>query len=50
MGRCVATPAGILFGLAAWFAATGRRVAAFLEKLLFAGGEGEFLTAIATRK
>jgi hypothetical protein len=39
-----------LLSLAAWFAATGRGVAAFLEELLFASREGKFLTAVATGK
>jgi hypothetical protein len=39
-----------LLSLAAWLAATGRGVAAFLEELLFAGREGKFLTAVATGK
>ena len=50
MGGCVATSGGALLRLAAWFAATGRGVAALLEELLFTGGEGEFLTAVATGK
>ena len=50
MGRCVATAPGTLLSLAAWFAATGRGVAAFLEELLYTCGEGEFLTAVATGK
>jgi hypothetical protein len=50
MGACVPTSAGTLFSLAAWFAATGRRVAAFLKELLFASREGKFLTAVATGK
>jgi hypothetical protein len=36
--------------LAAWFAAAGRGVAAFLEELLFTCGKGKFLTAVATGK
>jgi hypothetical protein len=50
MGGCVATSAGTLLGLAAWFAAAGRGVAALLEELLFTCGEGKLLTAIATGK
>jgi hypothetical protein len=51
MGRSVAAaPGRALFGLAARFAASRRRVAAFLEKLLLSGGENKFLTAVATRK
>ena len=50
MGGCVATSGGALLSLAAWFAATGRGVAALLEELLFTGGEGKFLTAVATGK
>jgi hypothetical protein len=50
MGRGVATPAAALLGLPAWFAASGRGVAAFLEKLLFTSSENKFLTAIATGK
>jgi hypothetical protein len=51
MGRRVAAAtAGALLRLAARFAAAGRRVAAFLEKLLFASSEGKFLTAVATGK
>jgi hypothetical protein len=50
MGRSVATTAaaGTLFSLAAWLTAPGRRVAAFLEKLLFTSSEDKFLTAVAT--
>jgi hypothetical protein len=43
-------PAGALFCLAARFAAPGRGVAPFLEKLLFTSGENKFLTAVATGK
>ena len=50
MGGCVATSGGVLLSLAAWFAATGRGVAALLEELLFTCGEGKLLTAIATGK
>ena len=51
MGRSVAaSAAGALLSLAAWFAAPGRGVAAFLEKLLFTSGENKFLTAVATGK
>jgi hypothetical protein len=50
MGRSVASSGGALFRLAARFAAPGRGVAAFLEKLLFTGGENKFLTAVATGK
>jgi hypothetical protein len=39
-----------LLCLAAWFAATGRGVAAFLEELLFTCGKSKFLTAVATGK
>jgi hypothetical protein len=46
----MAASGGALLSLAAWFAATGRGVAALLEELLFAGGEGKFLTAVATGK
>jgi hypothetical protein len=46
MGGSVA--AATLFSLAAWFAASGRGVAAFLEKLLFTSSEDKFLTAVAT--
>ena len=50
VGRCVASAATgeALLSLAAWFAATGRGVAALLEELLFTCGEGKFLTAVAT--
>ncbi len=49
MGRSVATPAAAtLLSLAAWLAASGRRVAAFLEKLLFPSSKDKFLTAVAT--
>jgi len=41
---------GALLRLPARFAASGRGVAAFLEKLLFTGGENKFLTAVATGK
>jgi hypothetical protein len=47
MGRSV-TSAPTLFSLAARFAAPGRGVAAFLEKLLFTSSENKFLTAVAT--
>jgi hypothetical protein len=47
MGGSVAAAATLL-SLAAWFAASGRRVAAFLEKLLFTSSEDKFLTAVAT--
>jgi hypothetical protein len=50
MGGCVAASAGALLRLAAWFAAAGRRVAAFLKELLFTSSEGKFLTAVATGK
>jgi hypothetical protein len=43
-------PSRALLGLAARFAASGRRVAAFLKELLLSGGEDKFLTAVATRK
>jgi hypothetical protein len=46
MGGSVA--AATLLSLAAWFAASGRGVAAFLEKLLFTSSEDKFLTAVAT--
>jgi hypothetical protein len=45
-----ATAGEALLSLAAWFAATGRGVAAFLKELLFASCEGKFLTAVATGK
>jgi hypothetical protein len=45
-----AAPGRALLGLTARFAASRRRVAAFLKKLLLSGGENKFLTAIATRK
>jgi hypothetical protein len=49
MGRSVTpTAAAALLSLAAWLAASGRGVAAFLEKLLFPSSEDKFLTAIAT--
>jgi hypothetical protein len=50
MGRSMAPTAatGALFCLAAWLAAAGRGVAAFLEKLLFTSSEDKFLTAVAT--
>jgi hypothetical protein len=49
MGRSVpATAAGTLLSLAAGFTASGRGVAAFLEKLLFPSSEDKFLTAVAT--
>jgi hypothetical protein len=50
MGGSVAASGGALLRLAAWFATPGRGVAAFLEKLLFTGGENKFLTAVATGK
>jgi hypothetical protein len=50
MGRSMAAPACALLGLAARFAASRRRVAALLEKLLLSGGENKFLTAVATSK
>jgi len=52
MGRSMAAaaPGRALLGLAARFAASRRRVAAFLKKLLLSGGEHKFLTAVATRK
>jgi hypothetical protein len=43
-------PGRALLGLAARFAASRRRVAAFLKKLLLSGGEHKLLTAVATRK
>jgi hypothetical protein len=43
-------PGRALLSLAARFAASRRRVAAFLKKLLLSGGEDKFLTAVATRK
>ena len=47
---CVGTRAltRTLFRLAARFAAPGRGVSALLEELLFARGENELLTAVAT--
>jgi hypothetical protein len=48
MGRSVTPAARTLFSLTARFAAPGRRVAAFLEKLLFTSSEDKFLTAVAT--
>ena len=50
MGRSVAptAAAGTLLSLAAWLTASGRGVAAFLEKLLFPSSEDKFLTAVAT--
>jgi hypothetical protein len=50
MGRSVAPAAatGALLSLAAWLAASGRGVAAFLEKLLFTSSKDKFLTAVAT--
>jgi hypothetical protein len=50
MGRGVAPTAatGTLLCLAAWLAAAGRGVAAFLEKLLLTSSEDKFLTAVAT--
>jgi hypothetical protein len=51
MGGSVAASAPrALLGLATGFAAPGRGVPAFLEELLFTGGEHKFLTAVATRK
>jgi hypothetical protein len=50
MGRSVPATTGTLLSLAAWFTTSGRRVAAFLEKLLFTSGENKFLTAVATGK
>jgi hypothetical protein len=51
MGRSMtAAPGRTLLGLAARFAASRRRVAAFLKELLLSGGEDKFLTAVATRK
>ena len=51
MGRSMAAaPGRTLLGLAARFASSRRRVAAFLEELLLSGGENKFLTAVATRK
>jgi hypothetical protein len=50
MGRSVAAARRVLLSLAAWFAAPGRGVSPFLEKLLFTGGENKFLTAVATGK
>jgi hypothetical protein len=51
MGRSMTTAApGALLSLPARFAASRRRVAAFLKKLLLSGGEDKFLTAVATRK
>jgi hypothetical protein len=52
MGRSMAAaaPGRALLGLAARFASSRRRVAAFLEELLLSGGENKFLTAVATRK
>jgi hypothetical protein len=49
MGWSVPTTApGALLSLAAWLTASGRGVAAFLEKLLFSSSEDKFLTAVAT--
>jgi hypothetical protein len=48
-GRVAATGRALL-SLPAWFTTPGRRVAAFLEKLLFTSGENKFLTAVATGK
>jgi hypothetical protein len=49
MGRSVAaTAAATLLSLAAWLTASGRRVTAFLEKLLFPSSKDKFLTAVAT--
>jgi hypothetical protein len=50
MGWGVATPAAALLSLPAWFAASGRGVAAFLEKLLLTSSKSKFLTAIAAGK
>jgi hypothetical protein len=51
MGRSMAAArARTLLGLTAWFAASRRRVAAFLEKLLLSSGENKFLTAVAASK
>jgi hypothetical protein len=50
MGGSVPASGGALLRLAAGFAAPRRGVAAFLEKLLFTGGENKFLTAVATGK
>jgi hypothetical protein len=50
MGGSVPASGGALLRLPARFAAPGRGVAAFLEKLLFTGGENKFLTAVATGK
>jgi len=50
MGRSMTAPGRTLLGLAARFAASRRRVAAFLKELLLSGGEDKFLTAVATRK
>jgi [glutamine synthetase] adenylyltransferase / [glutamine synthetase]-adenylyl-L-tyrosine phosphorylase len=44
------TPAAALLSLSARFAAPGRGVAAFLEKLLLTSSENKFLTAVATSK
>jgi hypothetical protein len=46
----VAAPGRTLLSLAAWFTTPGRRVASFLEKLLFTSSENKFLTAVATGK
>jgi hypothetical protein len=48
MGWSVAAAARVLFSLATRFAAPGRGVPAFLEKLLFTRSEHKFLTAVAT--
>ncbi len=49
MGRSVTTTApGTLLSLTARLTASGRGVAAFLEKLLFTSGKDKFLTAVAT--
>jgi hypothetical protein len=48
MAATTTTAACALFSLAAWFAATGRGVAAFLEELLFTRGKNKLLTAVAT--
>jgi Zn-dependent membrane protease YugP len=45
-----AATARTLLGLPARFAASRRRVAALLEKLLLSSGENKFLTAVAASK
>jgi hypothetical protein len=51
MGRSVAAATtSALLGLATRFTPPGRRVSAFLEKLLFTSSEHKFLTAVATSK